>query len=127
VAKSSPGARSTLEGRQTCLTRPLDSVTGTTDRFVTFLRPHRDISQLILFTSSSHEAIDDLTFNSPVTPEPGTPLLLASGLLLMRRGSRQSGRSGGAGAENGRDNGSPRDCAGANHVIEKHEHVMFEF
>jgi len=64
----------------------LDVQRGTTDTRLVFDRPTPDINQFILFTSSSFEGIDDLTFNAPVVPEPGTILLLGGGLAALARG-----------------------------------------
>jgi hypothetical protein len=59
--------------------------TGTTDTRVTFLNP--GIRQFILFSSPGLEAIDTVTFETPVVPEPTSMLLLGTGLgvLAVRR------------------------------------------
>jgi hypothetical protein len=79
------------------VTSPLEIVSGTTDRVVTFLRPQRDIWGLLFVTTSSFEGIDDLTFNTPAIPEPTTLVLVGSGLVFcarrLRRSRRQARRS----------------------------------
>jgi hypothetical protein len=70
------------------LSAALETLSGTTDRVVTFQRPQSDIFGFFLVTTGSHEAIDDLTFNPPVAPpvpEPATLVMVASGLVLCAR------------------------------------------
>jgi hypothetical protein len=63
---------------------------ATTDRRLVFERPVRDIQSFTLFTSSSFEGIDDLTFNTTAPiPEPGTLLLVGSGLAALSRWRRR--------------------------------------
>jgi hypothetical protein len=76
---------------------PLETLSGTTDRVVTFQRPQRDIFGFFLVTTRSYEAIDDLTFNTPVgppVPEPTTLVMVASGLALCARRLRVLRRKG---------------------------------
>ena len=71
------------EGVHTNVFNPtvLSTISATSDATLTFGSPEGDIGGFILFTSNSHEGIDNLTFNTPAVPEPSTLLLLGAGLV----------------------------------------------
>jgi hypothetical protein len=67
----------------------LDSASGISDRVVSFRRGAREIRGFEVITSSAHEAIDDVSFNAPSTPEPSTLAMISIGLALIVRKRRR--------------------------------------
>jgi len=54
---------------------------GTTDALVSFTRSSPDILLFRFIESPNMEAMDDLSINAPVTPEPASLLLVGTGML----------------------------------------------
>jgi PEP-CTERM motif len=72
----------------------LGTFSGTTNGLVSLRRPAPDIHQFVLFNTESFEGVDDLSFNSPVVPEPSTLILVGSGLIVAVRSVRRRYRQG---------------------------------
>lgn len=64
----------------------LDERFGTGDGHVLFTTPENDIRFFRLFTSRTAQVgLDTLEYNAPVVPEPGTMLLIGSGMAVLLR------------------------------------------
>lgn len=64
----------------------LDERFGTGDGHVLFTTPENDIRFFRLFASRTAQVgLDTLEYNAPVVPEPGTMLLIGSGMAVLLR------------------------------------------